>query len=254
MIELMNISGGYGKKTIITDLNLCAKSHQLIALLGANGSGKTTLLKLIAGLIPLRQGQQMVDGDDIASLSLQARAQRIAYMPQHREIPPAMSVYEVVRLGRAPYRGRLGHLTPQGKAAITRALEITDTLELQNRRIPELSGGEQARVLLARALAVDAPYLLADEPMAGLDPYYQLTLMAQLRRHVHGMSSPRTMIITVHDLALASQYADHVWLMKSGKVYAQGTPEAVLNTAHLQTVFGLKRPKGGFQHLETLPL
>lgn len=250
MISFQSLTAGYGTKHILQSLDANAKPGELIALIGPNGSGKSTLLKTLCGIITPSSGRITLNDKNIRDLSLKMRARNIAYLAQSREALPSMSVEEVVRLGRAPYRGSLGKISPEGEAAISSALSRTQSDVFKSRRFDSLSGGEQARVLLARALTVQAPVLLADEPIAALDPFYQLSMMEILKAEA---ASGKTVITALHDLSLAAQFADRIWMMHEGKIIASGTPEEALNAENLKRVFGIKLPKGGFRPLELAP-
>jgi len=247
MITFENVSSGYGPCDVLQSVSAEAKAGDLIALIGPNGCGKSTLLKTLCGIIQPSSGTITIDGDSLNNLPLKIRARQIAYLAQSREALPSMGVEEVVRLGRAPYRGGLGKINSDGEATITSALSRTQSDVFKTRRFDGLSGGEQARVLLARALAVGAPTLLADEPIAALDPFYQLSMMKILKEEA---SSGKTVITALHDLSLAAQFADRIWMMHQGKIIANGKPADVLTAENLKTVFGIKLPKGGFKSLE----
>ncbi len=250
MIKFENLSAGYGPCDVVQNVSAKANPGELIALIGPNGCGKSTLLKTLCGIISPTSGAITVKGNNLLDLPLKMRATTIAYLAQSREALPSMSVEDVVRLGRAPYRGGLGKISAEGETAIASALSRTQSDIFKARRFDSLSGGEQARVLLARALTVEAPVLLADEPIAALDPFYQLSMMEILRDEA---SSGKTVITALHDLSLASQFADRIWMMHQGKIVSDGKSEDVLNAENLKTVFGLKLPKGGFKALELAP-
>ncbi|MEP3890071.1 MAG: ABC transporter ATP-binding protein [Hellea sp.] len=247
MISFEHLCAGYGPCDVLQSVSAAAKPGEFIALIGPNGCGKSTLLKTLCGVIAPSSGRIMVGEKALTDLPLKTRARAIAYLAQSREALPSMTVEEVVRLGRAPYRGALGQISSDGEAAIASALSRTQSGIFKARRFDSLSGGEQARILLARALAVEAPLLLADEPIAALDPYYQLSMMEILKAEA---ASGKTVITALHDLSLAAQFADRVWMMHRGKIIANGAPEDVLNDKNLKTVFGIKRPEGGFKPLE----
>jgi len=238
-----NISAGYGAKTVISDINLTPQTGQLIALIGPNGSGKSTLIKSLAGLLPISSGEIELDGEPLESFEPRLRAKKLAYMAQARIAMPSMTVREILELGRAPYRGRLGDISADGQAAIDRAAEMTRLEDMLTRRFGELSGGEQCRVLLGRALTVDAPILLADEPIAALDPYYQILMMEILKTEA---KAGKTVIAALHDLSLANHYADQVWVMHNGKLFASDTPERAMTMDNIRTVFKVEMPFDGF--------
>lgn len=250
MISFKDLSSGYGPCDVLQSISAETKAGEFIALIGPNGCGKSTLLKTLCGIIAPSSGDIFVGDKALPDLPLKARAKHIAYLAQSREALPSMSVEEVVRLGRAPYRGGLGKISSEGEAAIASALSRTQSEIFKDRRFDSLSGGEQARVLLARALAVQAPVLLADEPIAALDPFYQLSMMEILKAEA---ASGKTVIAALHDLSLAAQFADRIWIMHQGNIIADGKPDDVLTSGNLKTVFGIKLPKGGFKALELAP-
>ena len=246
MIDIQKLRVNYADRNVISDFSVTAQSGQLIILLGPNGCGKSTLLKAITGIIAPMSGQIKWQDRELSTLKLREKARQIAYLSQDRQTAPGLSVRSAVELGRVPYRGVLGRISPDGHKAIDQALEKTQTSMLADRPLSELSGGEQARVLLARLLAVDAPLLLADEPIVALDPFYQVSLMEVLKAEA---MNGKLVICALHDLALAHQYADSLWLMKDGALVATGRPEVCLNEENLKQVFGIKPPQQGFASL-----
>jgi len=247
MIEFENVSAGYGAKNILKNISGTTQGGDFIALIGPNGCGKSTLLKTLCGIIKPTSGHVKLGGVSTSDMPVKSRAKKIAYLAQSREAMPAMSAMDVVSLGRAPYRGSLGQLSPDGIAAINSALVRTQSDALSARRFDSLSGGEQARILLARALAVQAPVLLADEPIAALDPYYQLSMMEILKSEA---VSGNTVIAALHDLALAAQFASRIWVMHEGKIITDDTPKKALSEDVLKTVFGIRMPRGGLRPME----
>jgi len=244
MISFENLSAGYGPCDVLQSVSAAAKPGELIALIGPNGCGKSTLLKTLCGVITPSSGRVTLNDKDLKDLSLKMRARNIAYLAQSREALPSMTVQDVVRLGRAPYRGSLGKISPEGEASIASSLSRTQSDIFKSRRFDSLSGGEQARVLLARALTVEAPVLLADEPIAALDPFYQLSMMEILKAEA---ASGKTVITALHDLSIAAQFADRIWVMHQGKIVADEQPEDALSKDILSKVFGIRAPSGGFQ-------
>lgn len=207
---------------------------QIIALLGPNGAGKSTLVKALVGV-----GKAEVDGLTHSGLPLddaRTRARNLAYLSQTRTGPALATVRDVITLGRFPFGG-------QDRDA--RVESVIDTLGLNtlaHRKFGALSGGEQARVLLGRALAVDAPVLLADEPTASLDPHYALRIMDTLRDEAQ---RGRTVIVSLHDLSLAERYCDQALVLNDGQVVAQGPVRTTLNDEILRTVFRVTRSQEG---------
>ena len=247
MIHINNLLSGYGPCDVIQNISAEGKQGELIALVGANGSGKSTLLKTLAGIITPTSGTINYLGKELAGFSSRKRAKIISYLAQNRQAYPSMPVYEIVELGRAPYRGSLGQISSTGKDIIESAMVRTKTQALKDRKFNNLSGGEQARVLLARALAVDAPIILADEPISALDPAFQISMMQALQREA---KKGKIVITALHDLSLASQFSSKIWMLKNGKIVAKGIPRKILNAENLKNTFQVKLPKGGFKPLQ----
>lgn len=206
----------------------------LTAIIGPNGAGKSTLLRAILGLLPHR-GAVTWDGDDVVACTPRERARTIAYLPQAGSVAWPLRVVDVVALGRHPHGDGPG--SPSGRAAVDRAIAATDLAELANRTVDTLSGGEQARVLLARALAVEAPALLADEPGAALDVSHRLRVFGILRRRA---DMGGVVLVAVHDFGDVERWADRAIVLSEGRCVADGPPERVLEGSLLRDVFGVR--------------
>src|SRR6186997_1977413 len=180
MLKIQNLSVSYGPRQILHDISLNVQSGKVLALIGPNGAGKSTLIRAASGVIPYT-GHVRTNGDDFASLSPIQRAKYIATVPQAISLPPAFTVWETVLFGRTPYLGFLGQPSKNDEEIAHQALERINALPLVDRRVGELSGGEQQRVLLARALCQATPVLLLDEPTAHLDLQYQVSLLELVR-------------------------------------------------------------------------
>jgi iron complex transport system ATP-binding protein len=216
-------------RTILSDVSLRVETGEFVAIVGPNGAGKTTLLRAALGLLPAG-GMIEVLGTPLQRLSLAERARRIAYLPQGHVFHWPLAVAEIVALGRLP-RG-----AGADRAAVARAIAATGIGEFAERPVTTLSGGERARVALARVLATEAPLILADEPTASLDPRYQLAVMGILRRHAEAGGA---VVAVVHDLALAARSADRIVVMDRGRIVADGSPRDVLSAERLTEVFGV---------------
>jgi iron complex transport system ATP-binding protein len=223
-----------GGRTVVHDVDLAIGAGALVAIVGPNGAGKTTLLRAIAGLLPA-SGSISIDGRALRSLSLRARAQAIAYLPQGHVFHWPLPVTDVVALGRLP-RGGGDNLSAADRDAVLAAMRETGTLEYSDRPVTTLSGGERARVAMARVLATQAPIILADEPTASLDPRYQIAVVEMLRRHAR---SGGIVVAVLHDLALAARHADRIVVLDGGRLVADGTPADVLTAARLAATFGV---------------
>ncbi len=235
MIEADNLYVQLGERSALHGVSLACGTGEFICVLGANGAGKTTLLKAIAGLVP-HEGRVRLQGRNIASMKSAERGRLVAFLPQGHHAHWPITAREAVAIGRVPHGATPGRTNPHDDHAIARALEATDATALAGRPITELSGGERARVMLARALAVEAPLLLADEPISALDPAHQLAVMELLAQTArHGV----TVLAALHDLTLAARFATRVIVLSGGRVAADGPPRAVLSPALLATAFGV---------------
>jgi iron complex transport system ATP-binding protein len=235
-VELEGVNVRFGGRSVLREASLRFAPGHLVALLGPNGAGKTTLLRAAAGLIAA-EGKVLLDGAPLAGLTRAARARKIAYLPQGHQSWWPLTAREIVALGRHPHGlSDPSRLTGAHLSAVEAAMARTATTGFADRPIETLSGGERARVMLARVLAVEAPVLLADEPTAALDPRHQLGVMGDLKAE----SRRGTLVIAVtHDIGLAARLADEIVLMKEGGIVGHGAPDAVLTDAALAEVFGV---------------
>jgi iron complex transport system ATP-binding protein len=230
MLKIENLSVDYGSRRVLHDVSLDVQSGEVVALIGPNGAGKSTLIRAVSGVIAIQSGIVKTNGDDFSTLDPMKRAKYMAVVPQAVSLPPAFTVWETVLLGRTPYLGFLGQPSKHDEDIARGALERVSAGEFAERRVGELSGGEAQRILLARALCQSTPILLLDEPTTHLDLQYQvnfLQLVHELAHHNH-----LAILVALHDLNLAAQYADRVALLVGGKINAVGSPREVL-TAEL---------------------
>ena len=225
MLKIQNLSVNYGSRRILHNVSLDAQSGEILALIGPNGAGKSTLIRAASGVIPY-SGHVRTNGDDFASLNPMQRARYIATVPQAVSLPPAFTVWETVLLGRTPYLGFLGQPSQSDEETARQSLQRVSALQFMERRVGELSGGEQQRILLARALCQSTPILLLDEPTAHLDLQYQVSLLELVTELAH--KDNLAVLIALHDLNLAAHYADRIALMVAGNIKAMGKPKEVL--------------------------
>lgn len=236
MLKIQHLSVSYGARRILDDISLEVQSGEVLALIGPNGAGKSTLIRAVSGVIPYT-GHVRTNGDDFASLSPLQRARYIATVPQAVSLPPAYTVWETVLLGRTPYLGFLGQPSSRDEEIARQALQRVSALPFIDRRVGELSGGEQQRVLLARALCQSTPILLLDEPTAHLDLQYQVGLLELVHELAH--KDNLAVLVALHDLNLAAHYADRIALMVAGGIKASGTPEQVLRADLIEEAYCL---------------
>ena len=231
-----NASVDLGGREELSSFTFGVKGGELVGVVGANGAGKSTALKLLCGLHTPRTGSVTLDGEPLANLERAEIGRRIAYLPQDRTVHWGLTSERIVALGRLPHRSFSAAESARDGEAVASAMQRMDVAALKDRSISELSGGERARVLMARALAQEARYLIADEPTAGLDPAHALALFSELARLAadgHGV------IVALHDLSLAARFATRLVLMKHGRCLADGPPAAVLSSSNLEAAFSI---------------
>lgn len=233
LLTLQNFTVTRARKDVVRDVSFSLTKGSLTGLIGPNGAGKSTLMQAALGLI--RAKGTITFGDQpLTTISRADLAKHVAYLPQERDISWPISVELLVSLGRTPHRR--GALAAQDHRAIDAALEQMDLMPFRHRPATDLSGGERARVLIARALAQEAPLLIADEPTAGLDPAHQIGLMETFRTLAqtgHGV------LVSLHDLSLAARFCDRLIVMQNGMTRADGSPGEVLTAELLHDVYGI---------------
>ena len=235
LLAAQGIAVALGGRAVLRGVDIAVRPGEVLGVIGANGAGKSTLLRVLAGLQQPDKGTVALDGAGLATVSVQRLALARAYLPQGGTAHWALTVAEIVALGRLPHRRARSGPAPH-QAAIARAMHRTDTADLRGRVLDTLSGGERMRVLLARALAVEAPVLLADEPVAALDPLHQIRIMQLLGALA---ADGDAVAVVLHDLPLASRFCHRLLLLHDGRVLAEGSPADVLTDAHLGRAYGV---------------
>jgi ABC-type cobalamin/Fe3+-siderophores transport system ATPase subunit len=238
MLRANNIDFSLDRQLILKNIHLEINKGELVGLIGPNGAGKSSLLRILAGLCEPDRGDVIVQqaaAKPLASFSPLARARLLAYLGQQEKPVWPLAVEHLVGLGRAPWSKGFSE---QGEhdAVIARALALTELAHLVGRPVNSLSGGELQRVLLARVFAGEPEIIIADEPIAALDPYHQLHIMELLRNHAE---QGGTVVAALHDLSLAARFCHHLILLHHGQVYATGTPAQVLTPENLHRVYGI---------------
>ena len=238
MVNLLHIDRltvAYGEKTVLREVCLDVSGGELLGLVGPNGAGKSTLIRAASGVIKILGGHITFKGMDLIHLTSMERARILAVVPQARQLGGAFTVEQTVLLGRTPHIGWLGKAGNEDHRLVEKAMQQTFTMDLAQRHVAELSGGEQQRVLLARALAQSTPVLLLDEPTNHLDLHHQIEFLRLVRRLAD--QEGLAVIMAMHDLNLVSSYADKAALLVDGQVQACGTPEEVLTLPNLGAAY-----------------
>lgn len=236
LLSVKNLSVALGGKAALSDASFDIHGGEFIGLIGPNGAGKTTLLRAILGLVA-SAGEILLDGDDLHRMTASTKAQKLAYLPQERDVAWPVSVEMLVSLGRSALKPIVASMNAQDEALVDAAMQRMDVAQFRDRSAMELSGGERARVLIARVLAQDTPVILADEPVAGLDPSHQLGLMESFAALA---KEGKTVVASLHELSLAAQHCTRLILLHNGRVVADGVPTKVLTPQLLHDVYGIR--------------
>jgi iron complex transport system ATP-binding protein len=235
MLTIKNLSANYGSIAALRDISLSVSAGEMVALIGPNGAGKTTVIRAASGTLTPVAGEVLVNGLDISRLSPAKRARLMSVVPQARQMGGAYTVRQAVMMGRTAYMGWLGSESKSDEAVVALALQQANLEDLAERQIANLSGGEQQRVLLARALAQSTPVLLLDEPTNHLDLRQQIELLRLIRRLAH--EKGLAVLMAMHDLNLVAGAADRVALLCDGRMRVMGTPDAVLTEENLAAAY-----------------
>lgn len=235
MIEIRDMDSGYDGKNVLNGINMQLPRGKVTMILGPNGCGKTTLLKNLVKINEKHSGEILIDGVNIDSMTQKELAQRVAYLSQNKHIPE-ITVDRLVLHGRFPYLSYPRRYRREDMNMVIQSLNRMGISDLADKPVSMLSGGTRQKVYIAMALAQDTPVILMDEPTSFLDISYQLQLMAISRELA---SSGKTVVMVLHDIALAMQYADYLVLMSEGRVICQGCPEEVFVSGFLDRIFGV---------------
>ena len=235
MLEIRNLCAGYPGHVVLENISLSIPSGAVTVIAGPNGCGKSTLLKALAGILPAA-GSVTIEGQDLLTIDRRERARKVAFLPQNRQVPE-ITVKNLVLHGRFPYLSYPRRYRQEDLRIAEAAMAQMSVEELADRSLASLSGGQRQKVYIAMALAQDTPVVLMDEPNAFLDIAHQLQLMAQAKALAE---AGKTVVLVLHDLSLALEYADSLAVLYEGTCLFQGTPEAVFRSGCLDKAFGVK--------------
>ncbi|MFC1949910.1 ABC transporter ATP-binding protein [Chloroflexota bacterium] len=235
-LEVENLGLAYDRNVVIRDLSFRVMPGEMVGLIGPNGSGKSTIIKALSHVIRPFAGRVLIDSRDIARIPRMELARLLGVVPQMSLLPSTFTAFEMVLMGRNPHLGLLQYEGERDMAITWQAMEKTATQSLAERRVGELSGGEIQRIVIARVLAQEPKSILLDEPTSNLDISHQVDILNLIKNLCR--SNNLTVIVTLHDLNLASQYCDRLILINEGRVYAQGTPTEVITARNIKEVYG----------------
>lgn len=243
LLSIENLTVRFGTATILDDVSLRIGKGEFVGLIGPNGAGKSTLLKAILNLVK-SHGKVSLAGQDSATMTADQRAIVANYLPQDRDVYWPVDVEKLVGLGRERTRNAFSGPSQSDRLAVDAAMERMDVTHLRKRPATELSGGERARVLIARMLAQDTPLMLADEPTSGLDPSHQIALMSCFA----GLAAEsKSVVCCLHEISLTARWCDRIIVIDKGSIFADGPPEEVLTQKMMQLVYGVEAYESEFR-------
>lgn len=228
---------GYGERNIVDGLDIQIPPGQITAIVGPNGCGKSTLLAGLARILAPRSGSILLDGREISSLPTREIARKLSLLPQDAVAPDGLTVEELIRFGRQPYRGLMRQWSAEDAAIVQSALRATRLESLADRPLDALSGGQRQRAWIAMTVAQDTPLVLLDEPTSALDLGHQIEVLELIRELAQG---GKTVVMVIHDLPSACRYADHLIAMSDGETIAEGPPATIVTEALVEKLYGVR--------------
>jgi len=236
LLNVDKLSAGYQNGFVIEDISFSLQPGEFVSVLGRNGSGKSTLIKALQGLLRNVRGKVEVGSHNVFVMSPKKLAQQVSYVPQISSLPFQFSVEEMIHMGRYVHQRRFSGPSTGDRDAVQEVMELTGIGHLRKKKIAHLSGGEQQRVFIARALAQNTPLLFLDEPSSHLDISYQIEIYRILKKLQ--LEKGKTVLSTEHNINLAIPYSQRLLLMKEGRIFAQGSPDKLITKATIRQVFG----------------
>ena len=238
MLRIEDLSLSYGDKPVVQNLSLRVKKGQVVSIIGPNASGKSSILKSIAGIIKPVSGKIFIEEKDISKMDSKKLAQKVSILLQQNKNPDDMSIEELVYFGRYPHKKWLEGFEASDKKIIEEAMKLTNTFALRDKTLETLSGGERQRAWIAMALAQEPDILLFDEPTTYLDLAHQIEFLELVNRL--NKETGVTVVLVLHDLNQAARYGNYLFAMKEGKIFAQGSPEEVLNPQNILSIYNIE--------------
>lgn len=234
-LDVRNLSFSYGKNQILNGINLSFSKGKFYTVIGPNGSGKSTFIKNLSKIIEPDRSSVFIDDEDICTISNKKLARMMAVIPQNILIDYDFSVYDIVMMGRSPYKRRFEEFNAEDKQIIEKYMKITNTWNLRDKLITQLSGGETQRVIAARTLSQKADIILLDEPISHLDIQYQVEFLNIFKK----LRNEKIIVVVLHDLNLASMFSDEIILINKGKIAAKGKPQEVITKENIKSVYNI---------------
>ena len=238
MLRIEDLSLSYGDKPVVQNLNLRVKKGQVVSIIGPNASGKSTILKSIAGIIKPVSGKIFIEEKDISKMDSKKLAQKVSILLQQNKTLDDMSIEELVYFGRYPHKKWFEGFEASDKKIIEEVMKFTNTFALRDKTLETLSGGERQRAWIAMALAQEPDILLFDEPTTYLDLAHQIEFLELVNRL--NKETGVTVVLVLHDLNQAARYGNYLFAMKEGKIFAQGSPEEVLNPQNILSIYNIE--------------
>lgn len=237
-IKVKNLSWSYGDEMVLKNIDLTVERGKFYSIIGPNGSGKTTLFKLISNALESKVGSIYLNDRDLKKYSNRELARLVSTVPQNTAVEFDFSVQDIVMMGRAPYLRRFQSESENDLKIVEKAMEMVDIVCLREKQINGISGGERQRAIIARAIAQSTEIMLLDEPISHIDLRYQIELLDTVKRL--NREKGITVVAILHDLNLAAEYSDKLFLINKGEIVAKGKPEEVLTESNIEEVYGLK--------------